>query len=527
MTLLFRAVWRDDHPQLFAEAERTFGEWLARKQVEVAPPREGASRGTSPEGPVEVVTRRATVEGVRAARWELHEERGTGERWSTVLTALRSDDGEQHLWVDLGRVAEDLGRRPAVAAPALVRMLIERGHDARVDHVRLETHAHTMPPRPLAGLIRNPDRTLPIIVFSHDPGFEADMTIQRADRTQHRLMGAVQVVFLDPDQAAAFREAIGDGLAVWNGSARLYLPNRDAGGLRPERHRFILPARLGIDVSQPAAMFAGMLAGVITARRAPGSYEAVRRALREGEAASAAELLEVAEAEIAKLQKIREELRLRMAELEEDLFDVQADFEEATAEVAELRRRLAWSMVGEDSSAEEVTELERLAASPGSVQEAITWAQEHLTGIVVHPEAPQDIADLDAAVNAPSWAENTWRGLRALHLYALADHDGDFRSWCETSGHAWIWPATRKKLSMGESGSVKNRDRYKDQRVLPVDEDVDPSGRVHMWAHLKIAEGGGRLAPRVYFYDDTRGPTGKVHVGFIGPHHHMENTRTN
>jgi hypothetical protein len=48
-----------------------------------------------------------------------------------------------------------------------------------------------------------------------------------------------------------------------------------------------------------------------------------------------------------------------------------------------------------------------------------------------------------------------------------------------------------------------------------------------MLAHLKIAEGGGPLAPRVYFHDDTRGPTGRVHIGFIGPHKYMENTRTN
>jgi hypothetical protein len=48
-----------------------------------------------------------------------------------------------------------------------------------------------------------------------------------------------------------------------------------------------------------------------------------------------------------------------------------------------------------------------------------------------------------------------------------------------------------------------------------------------MPAHLKIAEGGGMLAPRLYFHDDTRGPTGKVHVGYIGPHEHMPNAGTN
>jgi hypothetical protein len=47
-----------------------------------------------------------------------------------------------------------------------------------------------------------------------------------------------------------------------------------------------------------------------------------------------------------------------------------------------------------------------------------------------------------------------------------------------------------------------------------------------MYSHLKIAEGGKDLAPRVYFHDDTDGSTGKVHIGFIGPHYLMPNTRS-
>ncbi len=48
-----------------------------------------------------------------------------------------------------------------------------------------------------------------------------------------------------------------------------------------------------------------------------------------------------------------------------------------------------------------------------------------------------------------------------------------------------------------------------------------------MEAHCKIAEGGGRLSPRVYFHDDTKGATGLVHVGFIGPHRYVRNASTN
>ncbi|WP_255491855.1 MULTISPECIES: hypothetical protein [unclassified Actinotalea] len=47
-----------------------------------------------------------------------------------------------------------------------------------------------------------------------------------------------------------------------------------------------------------------------------------------------------------------------------------------------------------------------------------------------------------------------------------------------------------------------------------------------MESHLKISEGGGDIAPRVYFYDDTAGAIRKVHVGFVGPHYLVPNTRS-
>ena len=59
-----------------------------------------------------------------------------------------------------------------------------------------------------------------------------------------------------------------------------------------------------------------------------------------------------------------------------------------------------------------------------------------------------------------------------------------------------------------------------------VDLDVYP-GEITMLVHLKISEGGGNLAPRVYFYDDTNGPTKKVHVGLVGPHYLVPNKSTN
>lgn len=88
------------------------------------------------------------------------------------------------------------------------------------------------------------------------------------------------------------------------------------------------------------------------------------------------------------------------------------------------------------------------------------------------------------------------------------------------------WPASPKKVSMTESDTVQNNSTLSGKRVLPVSTDVDPSGSTLMLSHLKIAEGGGNLAPRVYFFDDTAGATKRVHVGFVGPHYLMPNTKS-
>jgi hypothetical protein len=53
-----------------------------------------------------------------------------------------------------------------------------------------------------------------------------------------------------------------------------------------------------------------------------------------------------------------------------------------------------------------------------------------------------------------------------------------------------------------------------------------PTGISRCFAHPKVSEGGGNLAPRIYFYDDTSGPTAMVHVGGVGPHHLMPNTKS-
>ena len=82
---------------------------------------------------------------------------------------------------------------------------------------------------------------------------------------------------------------------------------------------------------------------------------------------------------------------------------------------------------------------------------------------------------------------------------------------------------------MTESGYVKDNPDRSRERTLPVDTAVHRSGQTPMLAHIAIAS--ERPAPRMYFHDATTGEddgvTGKIHIGFLGPHEHMQNLMTN
>lgn len=157
-----------------------------------------------------------------------------------------------------------------------------------------------------------------------------------------------------------------------------------------------------------------------------------------------------------------------------------------------------------------------------SPSDAVAVARAHLSRVVIPDAAIAAIGEIDGTPASPAWGRQTWKALRALEAYAH-NHagSGSFWEWCEHGGHVFAWPASPRKLAMSESDTVQRE--YLEDRRFPVDKRVAADGTIVMLAHCKIAEGGGRLTPRLYFHDDTRGVTGSVHIGFIGPHHLVRN----
>ncbi|WP_420444062.1 hypothetical protein [Candidatus Poriferisodalis sp.] len=186
-----------------------------------------------------------------------------------------------------------------------------------------------------------------------------------------------------------------------------------------------------------------------------------------------------------------------------------------TGDAAELRTRVA------NAERRTVAALQLVHSTPDgnrvrSVAAAIAAAQQHLPTLSI----PQAVAEnarstLDQSGRRAARGKAVMRVLLAFHAYALDAHrEGDFKHWCERRGHEYACSANR--VAMGESESVTNGERFRRSRQLPVDRVLDPSGARLMPAHVKIDQ--GPTAPRLHFLDDTRGETGKIHIGYIGPH---------
>jgi len=528
MSLIYRAIWQDDRTGLHDAAAATFVEWANKKhdrQLEFGPERSVTDSG--------LTTSLRTVEhgGVSASEAVLIEEVGP-DRWLTRQRTLVGASGEQWLWVDIERTTTEVFRTQDIAAPRVVRAHLDAanvgGGRPRVGSVPLRTDAIAIPHGDgvgdLVDSIRDQHRSVPIVVFTHNERMAVQDTMGWASTTQLILAGVARVVVLPPDAVGQFGELLGKELSVWGGAVRVYLP----GPLEPWRHRYYLRDIVTRHPREVGRRIANSLSGSISARRAPRPYETVRTALRGAGGRSTDELLLLADAEIEERDRQIDELRSELQSRDDQLLDRAVDIEELNDELeAERRKTRYWMNVaihGPDAVIDDGVLPERAT----TLSEAAAFCKVHLPLVSLPDAAIHDLDQLDSAPEATAWAQTSWRGFRALQAYASesATRNGGFFEWCQHTSNADSWPATSKKVSMSESESVMNNRAQRAARNLPIDTAVSASGRIEMFAHLKVAEGGGNIIPRIYFHDDTKGPTGKVHVGFFGPHVYMENTKT-
>ncbi|MEU8265804.1 hypothetical protein AB0B89_01450 [Sphaerisporangium sp. NPDC049002] len=208
---------------------------------------------------------------------------------------------------------------------------------------------------------------------------------------------------------------------------------------------------------------------------------------------------------------------------------LQSEYAESVALARKFRERVRWLESRLALSGHPAYGLapETPGFDPAGLVDTLNMAREALTHVEIgDTDTPAARLDLAYPTLARAWAAKAWDALQALDSFATARSSGrfvgGFFEWCRSDAADHTIPSGM--VAMSESQTVNTNGKYSASRIFSVPPEVHPSGRVLMEAHIKIRK-GGCPAPRIHFYDDSGGATGKIWIGHVGDH--LPNTRTN
>lgn len=207
------------------------------------------------------------------------------------------------------------------------------------------------------------------------------------------------------------------------------------------------------------------------------------------------------------------EAKRELKERENELAQAERNLENRDAELGELRRaEPAWTPRLVEEPGDALAEL-----GDGGIRDALEQVSDALAGVAIPGDALKHAHLLDAE-SRDGWRDKLVGALWALNEYAVdrGDFSGSFHDWSRR-GMAKQHRVSAANIAMKDSETTASGKTTGKARRFAIDPMVNGDSWVQMEAHLKFGTGTPN-APRIYFYDDTRGNTGKVHVGFIGPH---------
>jgi hypothetical protein len=531
MSVLYRALWTDpsqnDVRAYADEALCRFSSW-ALEGTGVTPLSEGTTKVSLVSGRERTIDVRPVESGTGTHGLEAiaRDQPGQATSWTTLMRVVEQPE-MVHVLVENQMESDDLTLRVSVGRPRFVDDLLSIPGQPVLGGSAVFAGAQSIPAKGisiLTDILTSPGRTLPVIVCSEPGGDHDDQWLSWTNRIATRVAGIACVLTLDKEAVSAFRQAIG-GLAIWNGGVRIYAPVPVTDVSEGWRHRYTPGSRMVSSTSAMIDRIVYSVAQISTRRRVPGVFNL----FAEPGSIAAETPVGYISAEVFDEQRTQWEFAVDLEITERS--EVEKELARANGHLTRLKDELLTLGLGKLiwSTRHEVT-----ASIPDEAQdtsEAVLAAQTYLSDWLVLPDsAVRELEDIDTAPSAFAWGNTTWRGLRALAAYAKDRangwNKGGFWEWC-AEGSPLSWPATSKKLSMTESETVQKNSKLRDTRIFKVASEINPNGQILMLAHLKIAEGGGHLAPRVYFHDDTGGATGKAHVGFVGPHYLVPNKQAN
>jgi hypothetical protein len=480
------------------------------------------------------------LEGRAARLWQLdwHRHDDAGMVWQTRCQ-VGASDGDLRFTVRIAIDSADDRLAPAryeVGRPAVIPRLAQS--------VGIHQDGRRLSPQPgiasaggipdLVDLLLDPTRRLPVVVLT--PMGETGTGLVDAGNLAFRLIGLAHVVQVRERQATfGLTDRLGQLLSVFGGALRLYWPGLQLDSSPWDHPLWLVPRIEAVENSDAgvAKRLERQLAAVGVMRVRPDPLEAELREIKDADV-------------LARLSRLQHELEGLLAApqgpgedwlaelqnaydtvkgLEGQVTRLQRETEDLRRENDQMRRSFAvysQAMDGEPSEPDVAIPNDATTSA-----EVVELARKHLKGLVIPDSASVALAELDAATEARAWARSAWRGLRALDAYtADAENYNGFWDWCERSGRSLV-AASNRELALSESEFVMKSRELREKRRFAVDSQVDTSGAILMFAHLKVSEGGGQNIPRIYFHDDTKGVTGKIHIGFFGPHRFVPNKSTN
>ena len=243
-------------------------------------------------------------------------------------------------------------------------------------------------------------------------------------------------------------------------------------------------------------------------------------------------LLLEARIEAGQLREAHLPLQQQIASLTSQLAAAYGDLDAAEAAVDDQRRRLA--QITSAQPARPSAGTDRPAAdTPDDAAVPACW-EDLLTAAGELPHLSADVAALAQTTQelqgdlVPTWLRRAWEALRALSAYASYRHEHGqqavphFRAYLADPAAPLVIPQHR--YAPAESGTVRSTPRYRAARTFPVPRHITPTGQLFVETHIRIGS-GTPPAPRLYFHDDTAGPTGHIIIVYLGKH--LNTPRTN
>ncbi|MGA0117350.1 MAG: hypothetical protein ACO3JF_03065 [Ilumatobacteraceae bacterium] len=518
LTHVYRAIWIDNSLNVSDVLFDNVQDWLR-------------GRGT----PMEVKRDEVVVHGFRTATWSRFENSlGRAEQfnlieehegnWVTSITAIWTPENNV-FWADV-RTELPQSQVGIVKAPSIVRALLLSGGEPQIGRDNIEVQPrevddHNSLDELLVGL-SDSERVIPYLVYRVGEKSERRQSMQRATRASETLAGLAQVFVVDEQSVRFLNGVLPTPLRLDEVGARLFMPMVMEQSSDEKLTYFVPSSDLGDDQKQLGRMMLRRIGITSQWPEVPVTWAMLKRECDQVRT----ELLSVAKENGADIdtgaiprptstnEAMDEELERLRSEI--SYFQDEALTAAIAAEEnSENAQRLFDQLVTHLSNGEAHTSIQNFRSTIG---ETIAATRASSMYLVIPRSAEQSIDVLEMSASSTVWARDLSQLFVSMERYAHAVAQGlfkgDYMLWCQTRGDY-----STQKIAMNESDPTQKDPTLRSKRVFEVSTELDVQGLKLMLSHVKIQLRGGPQIPRLFFHDDTKGRTGKIHIGFIGPHY--------